>query len=52
MLLSILMLGEQVLTIFLFIKRVRFNWNFIVNDVQIQIETSTKMYTSFLIGLN
>ena len=30
----ILLLGEQVLTIFLCIKRVRLNWNFIVNDVQ------------------
>ena len=30
----ILFLGEQVLTIFLCIKRVRLNWNFIVNDVQ------------------
>ena len=30
----ILLLGEQVLTIFLCIKRVSLNWNFIVNDVQ------------------
>ena len=30
----ILLLGELVLTIFLCIKRIRFNWNFIVNDVQ------------------
>ena len=30
----ILLLGEQVLTIFLCIKRVRLNWSFIVNDVQ------------------
>ena len=30
----ILLLGEQVLTIFLCIKRVRLNRNFIVNDVQ------------------
>ena len=29
-----LLLGEQVLTIFLCINRVRLNWNFIVNDVQ------------------
>ena len=28
----ILLLGEQVLTIFLCIKRVRLNWNFILND--------------------
>ena len=30
----ILLLGEQVLTIFLCIKRVRLNWNLIINDVQ------------------
>ena len=30
----ILLLGEQVLTIFLCIKQVRLNWNFIVYDVQ------------------
>ena len=30
----ILLLGEQVLTLFLCIKRVRLNWNVIVNDVQ------------------
>ena len=30
----ILLSGEQVLTIFLCIKRVRLNWNFIVYDVQ------------------
>ena len=30
----IILLGEQVLTIFLCIKRVRLNWNLIVNDVQ------------------
>ena len=30
----ILLLGEQVLTIFICIKRVRYNWNFIVYDVQ------------------
>ena len=30
----ILLLGKQVLTIFLCIKRVRLNWNFIVNDIQ------------------
>ena len=29
-----LLLGEQVLTIFLCIKRLCLNWNFIVNDVQ------------------
>ena len=30
----ILLLGEQVLTLFLCIKRVRLHWNFIVNNVQ------------------
>ena len=37
----ILLLGEQVLTIFLCIKRVRLNWNLIVNDIQSATYSST-----------